>query len=82
MDAIPADQRHHYILMHKVNFEAFITDLKGNILNSEIRIMFVWPDKLEPVAFSARVMRGNNVNANLQQSDENVWCGLAPVFVL
>ena len=28
------------------------------------------------------VMRGNNVNANLAQTDENAWCGLAPVFVV
>jgi hypothetical protein len=82
LDAVPADERHNYILMRKVAFVPFIPDLKGNLLNAEIRIMFVWPDELQPVAFSARVMRGNDVNANLQKLDENAWCGLAPVFIV
>jgi len=87
LDAIPTHERHNYILMHKIIFNSHIPDLKGNKLNAEIRVMFVWPDKspfekLEPVAFSARVMRGNNVNANLQPGDENTWCGLTPVFVV
>ena len=83
LDAVPAGERHNYILMRKVAFEPFIPDLNGHMLNAEIRIMFVWPDaeELQPVAFSARVMRGNDVNANLKQSDENTWCGLAPVFI-
>jgi hypothetical protein len=83
LDAVPADERHNYILMRKVAFEPFIPDLKGNMLNAELRIMFVWPEKeaLQPVAFSARVMRGNNVNANLAQTTGNKWCGLAPVFI-
>ena len=83
LDAVPAGERHNYILMRKVAYEPFIPDLKGDMLNTEIRIMFVWPDKdaLQPVAFSARVMRGNDVNANLRQAEENMWCGLAPVFI-
>ena len=83
LDAVPAGERHNYILMRKVTYEPFIPDLKGNMLNTEIRIMFVWPDKeeLQPVAFSARAMRGNDVNANLRQTDKNTWCGLAPVFI-
>lgn len=83
LDAVPPAERHNYILMRKVAYMPFIPDLKGNLLNSEIRIMFVWPDKgeLQPVAFSARVMHGNDVNANLKQTDENAWCGLTPVFI-
>lgn len=82
LDAVLPAARHNYILMRKVAFEPFIPDLNGKMLNAEIRIMFIWPDKLEPVAFSARVMRGNNVNANLAQTEENAWCGLAPVFIV
>ena len=79
LDAVPVSERPNYILMRKVIFDPFIPDLQGNMLNAEIRIMFVWSDSLEPVAFSARVMRGNNVNENLW-SDDN-WCGLTPVFI-
>ena len=81
LDAVPAGERHNYILMRKVSYDPFIPDLNGNMLNAEIRIMFVWPDKseLEPAAFSARVMRGNDVNENLWGNDS--WCGLAPVFI-
>ena len=82
LDAVPAGERHNFILMRKVAFEPFIPDPEDHKLNAEIRVMFVWPDKLEPVAFSARVMRGNDVNANLQENDRNIWCGLTPVFVV
>ncbi len=82
LETVPAGERHNYILMRKVAYEPFIPDPNGTLLNAEIRIMFVWPDKLEPAAFSARVMRGNNVNANIQPGDGNTWCGLAPVFVV
>jgi hypothetical protein len=84
LDAVPAAERHNYILMRKVAYAPFIPDLKGHLLNTEIRIMFVWPDAgaLQPVAFSARVMHGNDVNANLKQTDANAWCGLAPVFIV
>ena len=77
LDAIPDNNRHEYILMRKVSFEPFIPDLNGNMLNAEIRAMFVWTDKLDHVAFSARVMRGNDVNQNV-----SAWCGLTPVFVV
>ena len=80
LDAIPAAQRHEYILMRKVKFLPFIPDLKGNMLNAEIRLMFVWPDRLEPVAMSARVMHGYDTNENLWGDD--AWCGLAPVMIL
>lgn len=80
LDAVPAGKRHDYILMRKVVFAPFIPDLKGNMLNAEIRVMFVWSDKLEPVAMSARVMRGNDTNENLWGDD--AWCGLSPVLVV
>ncbi len=79
LDAVPAEERHHYILMRKIKFEPFIPDLNGNMLNAEIRVMFVWPDKLQPVALSARVMHGNDTNENLRGNDP--WCGLAPVLI-
>lgn len=80
LDSIPAAERHNYILMRKINYFPFIPDLNGNMLNAEIRIMFVWPDRLEPILMSARVMRGNNVNEVLDGDDS--WCGLAPVLVV
>lgn len=79
LDAVPAAERHNYVLMRKVEFAPFIPDPEGNMLNAEIRVMFVWPDKLVPVAMSARVMRGNDTNANLR--GDHVWCGLSPVLI-
>ncbi|MBI3441824.1 MAG: hypothetical protein HY052_08520 [Proteobacteria bacterium] len=80
LDAVPSSQRHGYILMRKVSFAPFIPDLKGNMLNAEIRVMFVWPDKLVLVAMSARVMHGNDTNASLWGDD--AWCGMAPVLIV
>jgi hypothetical protein len=80
LDAVPVHERRNYILMRKVAFAPFIPDLKGNMRNAEIRVMFVWPDKLEPVAMSARVMRGNDTNESLQ--GDAAWCGMAPVLIV
>jgi hypothetical protein len=80
LDAIPADRRHEYILMRKVEFMPFIPDLKGNKMNAEIRIMHLWADKLEPVMFSARVMPGNDTNQKLPP--DTPWTGMAPVLIV
>jgi len=80
IEAVSTGERRNFILMRKVNYSPFIPDLNGNMLNTEIRIMFVWPDRLVPILMSARVMRGNNVNEPL--GDDDSWCGLAPVLIV
>lgn len=82
INAIDLLRRSQYILMQKVAYEPFIPDLAGHKRCAEIRVMFVWPDNgaLTHTGFSARVMRGNDVNAGVWSKD--VWCGLAPVFAV
>lgn len=79
LDAVPVAERHNYVLMKKVAFMPFIPDPEGHMLNAELRVMLVWPDKLVPVAMSARVMRGNDTNAGVW--GDNRWCGLTPVLI-
>lgn len=82
INAVDIIKRNQYILMEKVHYEPFIPDLEGNRMCAELRVMFVWPDdgELQHTGFSARVMKGNDVNANIWGKDP--WCGLAPVFVV
>ena len=44
IEAIPADQRHHYILQERVQFEPVIRTPHGPT-QMEIRMMFVWPGR-------------------------------------
>lgn len=82
LNAIHPAKRGQYLFMEKVTYDPFIPDLNGGKVSAELRVMFIWPDEAEdPLlsSFSARVMHGNNVNANLWGQD--TWCGFAPVFV-
>ncbi len=45
IEAIPADQRHNYILQERVQFETVIETPHGPT-QMEIRMMFVWPQSL------------------------------------
>lgn len=80
IESIPPGERSLHILMKKIRYLPFIPDLNGNLLNAEIRVMFVNPGRLCPVAFSARIMRGSDTNAGIYGNDD--WCGMTPVFVV
>jgi len=82
INALPQDERQNWLLMRRVEYAPFITAPDGSRRSAEIRVMLVSPDGAPiPAVFSARLMRGNDVNANLEKKSENFWCGLAPVFV-
>ncbi len=71
LDAIPASQRHDYILQERVQFEPVIQTPHGPT-QMEIRMMFVWPEggKLTPVLPLVRmgrgIMMGVDHNKNLE----------------
>ena len=71
ISAIPADQRHNYILQERVQFEPVIQTPHGPT-QMEVRMMFVWPGggELTPVLPLVRmgrgIMMGVDHNKNLQ----------------
>jgi hypothetical protein len=59
VDAIPAEQRSHYMLQERMRFEPVIETPHG-MTQAEIRIMYVWPEdgELTPVLPLLRMGRG------------------------
>lgn len=55
--AIPSDKRPYYILQERVNFEPVIETPFGET-KAEVRVMYIWLDKLTPVLTIIRVGRG------------------------
>jgi hypothetical protein len=71
VDAIPAEQRQHYMLQERMRFEPVIETPFG-MTQAEIRIMYVWPEngELTPVLPLLRmgrgIMMGVDHNRNLE----------------
>ena len=71
VDAIPADQRPHYMLQERMRFEPVIATPHG-MTQAEIRIMYAWPEggDLTPVLPLLRmgrgIMMGVDHNRNLE----------------
>jgi hypothetical protein len=71
VDAIPAEQRHHYMLQERMRFEPVIATPHG-MTQAEIRIMYAWPEggDLTPVMPLLRmgrgIMMGVDHNRNLE----------------
>ena len=71
VDAIPAEQRHQYMLQERMRFEPVI-DTPYGLTQAEIRIMYVWPkgQELMPVLPLLRmgrgIMMGVDHNRNLE----------------
>jgi hypothetical protein len=59
VDAIPGNQRHHYMLQERLHFEPVIRTPYG-MTQAEIRIMYIWPEggTLTPVLPLLRMGRG------------------------
>jgi hypothetical protein len=71
VDAIPAEQRHHYMLQERMGFAPVIQTPHG-MTQVEIRIMYVWPEggEITPVLPLLRmgrgIMMGVDHNKNLE----------------
>lgn len=55
--AIPRDERQHYILQERIAF-APVIDTPHGATQAEIRVMYVWTDRLRPVIPLIRMGRG------------------------
>jgi hypothetical protein len=72
VEAIPAEQRHNYILQERVDFEPVIETPFGKT-RAEIRLMYIWLEELEPVSLLVRMGRGAMMGVDHNKSME--WVG-------
>jgi len=70
--AIPAEQRHDYILQERVDFEPVIETPFGKT-RAEIRIMYIWLEELRPVSLLVRMGRGAMMGVDHNKNME--WVG-------
>ncbi len=75
--AIPAEKRGEYILQEKMNFEPVIETPFGGT-KAEIRIMYIWVDKLLPVMTIVRLGRGLMMGVDHNKNME--WVGSSAGF--
>jgi hypothetical protein len=77
--AIPARERHNFLLQQRVRFEPVI-DTPYGLTQAEVRIMYVWPDggTLEPVISLIRMGRGKMMGVDHNRNQE--WVGASAGF--
>ncbi len=72
IDAIPAEKRSEYILQERLHFEPVIETPFGGT-KAEVRVMYVWLDKLTPVLTIIRMGRGLMMGVDHNKNME--WVG-------
>jgi len=70
--AIPADKRQYYILQERMNFEPVIETPFGGT-KAEVRVMYIWLEKLTPVLTIIRTGRGLQMGVDHNRNME--WVG-------
>lgn len=70
--AIPAGQRHDYILQERVHFEPVIDTPFGKT-RAELRVMYIWLEELQPVSLLVRMGRGAMMGVDHNKNLE--WVG-------
>src|SRR5678815_1240606 len=70
--AIPVERRHEYILQERLHFEPVIATPFGGT-KAEVRMMYVWDEKLMPVLTIVRMGRGLQMGVDHNRNLE--WVG-------
>ena len=76
--AIPAGKRSEYILQERLNFTPVVETPYG-ATKVELRIMYVWLDKLMPVLTIVRMGRG--LMMGVDQNKKMAWVGSSAALV-
>jgi hypothetical protein len=74
LDAIPAAQRHDYLLQERVRFEPVIATPEG-LTQAEIRILYVWPDAGAMVPMTSLVRMGRGLMMGVDHNRDRSWVG-------
>jgi hypothetical protein len=78
IDAIPATKRSEYILQERLNFTP-VVDTPQGATKVELRIMYLWLDKLLPVLTIARMGRG--LMMGVDQNKNMSWVGSSAALI-
>jgi hypothetical protein len=74
LDAVPASERRHALLMRKVKYAPVIETTDGNASKVEVRVMFIWRDgKPVPVTTLARLSQGQMMGVAFNK--DRTWVG-------
>ena len=76
--AIPALQRHNFLLQRRVDFRPVI-DTPHGATKIEVRIMYLWLDRLTPVNMIIRMGRGAQIGVDHNKDRE--WVGGSAAFL-
>ena len=66
---------HHWILQKKVEYASFVPTVDGANSKAELRMMFVWSEKGEPVLLNnlVRMSQGKMMGVNFNK--DKTWVG-------
>ncbi len=78
IDAVPANLRREYILQERVDFRPVIETPFGPA-KVEVRIMYIWQDRLTPVNTIIRMGRGAQMGVDHNKGME--WVGASAAFI-
>jgi hypothetical protein len=74
VDAIPAEQRPHYMLQERMRFEPVIATPHG-MTQAEIRIMYVWPEDGEITPVLPLLRMGRGIMMGVDHNKNLEWVG-------
>lgn len=74
LQAIPADERHNYLLQERVHFEPVIATPEG-MTQAEIRILYVWPEGGKMVPMTNLVRMGRGLMMGVDHNRDRTWVG-------
>ncbi len=74
VDAIPAEQRHQYMLQERMRFEPVI-DTPHGLTQAEIRIMYVWPEGQELMPVLPLLRMGRGIMMGVDHNRNLEWVG-------
>ena len=74
VNAIPADQRRHYMLQERMRFEPVIETPFG-MTQAEIRIMYVWPENGEMTPVLPLLRMGRGIMMGVDHNRNLEWVG-------
>ncbi len=78
IDAVPRERRHDYILQERVDFRPVI-DTPFGPAKIEVRIMYIWLDRLRTVNTIVRMGRGSQMGVDHNKGMQ--WVGASAAFI-
>jgi hypothetical protein len=78
--AVPAAERHEYLLQERVRFEPVIQTPEG-MTQAEIRILYAWPDEGAMTPMTSLVRMGRGLMMGVDHNRDRTWVGGSAALV-